>query len=137
MMYGSWDMKRDRQNFLSFWTICCPFTSLTTQKIKILKNWKKQQEILSFYTCVPKITITWCMVPEILSTTDISFCHFAIFALLPPPPPTPPPPSNSQKNANFKKMKKAPGDSIILHKCTKNHDHMIYCSLDMAHDRCN
>ena len=33
-------------------------------------------------------------------------------------------------------MKKTPGD-IILHTCTKNHDHMLYCSWDMAHDRCN
>ena len=38
MMYGSWDMKRNRQNFLSFWTVFCPFTPLTTQKTK---NWKK------------------------------------------------------------------------------------------------
>ena len=34
-------------------------------------------------------------------------------------------------------MKKTFGDIIILHKCTKNHDHMLYCSWDMAHDRCN
>ena len=33
-------------------------------------------------------------------------------------------------------MKKTPGD-IILHKCTKNHDHMLYCSWYMAYDRCN
>ena len=39
MMYGSWDI--NRQNFLSFWTIFCPFISLTTQKIKILKKMKK------------------------------------------------------------------------------------------------
>ena len=25
MMYGSWDTKRDRQNFLSFWTVFLPF----------------------------------------------------------------------------------------------------------------
>ena len=30
-----------------------------------------------------------------------------------------------------------PGDIIILQKCTKNHDHMLYCSCDMARDRCN
>ena len=72
MMYGSWDMKHDRQNFLSFWTVFCHFTPLTTQKIKILKNWKK-----------------------------------------------------------------TPGDIIILHKCTKNHDHMLYCSLDMARNGFN
>ena len=40
MMCGSWDMDHDRQNFLSLWTIFCPFTTLTTQKIKILKKWK-------------------------------------------------------------------------------------------------
>ena len=40
---GSWDMERDRHNFLSFWTIFCPFTPLTTQKTKILKKWKKNQ----------------------------------------------------------------------------------------------
>ena len=34
------------------------------------------------------------------------------------------------------KKKKIPGD-IILHKCTKNHDHMLYCSWDMVCDKCN
>ena len=62
MMYGSSDMERDGQNFLSFW---------------------------------------------------------AIFPLLPP---------NNPKNQNFEKMKKKPGNFIILHKCTKNHVHMLHCS---------
>ena len=35
------------------------------------------------------------------------------------------------------KMKKNPGDIIILHKCAKKHDHLLYCSRDMADDRCN
>ena len=30
-----------------------------------------------------------------------------------------------------------PGDIIILHKCTKNHDHTLYCSWDRARDGCN
>ena len=34
------------------------------------------------------------------------------------------------------KKSQAPGDIIILHKCTKNHDHMLYCSWDIACDRC-
>ena len=34
-------------------------------------------------------------------------------------------------------MKKTPGDNIILHKCTKNHDLMLYCSWDMVCGRCN
>ena len=48
IMYGSWDTKWDRQNFLSFWAIFCPFTTpplptnthtspLMTPKITILK----------------------------------------------------------------------------------------------------
>ena len=44
---------------------------------------------------------------------------------------------NSPKNEDFKKMKKTPRDVIILHKCTKNHDHMLYCSWDMACDGCD
>ena len=44
---------------------------------------------------------------------------------------------NNPKNQNLEKLKKASGDIIILHKCTKNHDHMLYCSLDMVRDRFN
>ena len=53
MMYGSWDMECNGQNFLSFWTVFCPLTPFITRKIKILKKWKNLQEILSFYICVP------------------------------------------------------------------------------------
>ena len=34
-------------------------------------------------------------------------------------------------------MKKTPGDIIILHKCTKNNDHMMYGSWNMVCDRQN
>ena len=47
----------------------CLFTPLAAQKIKISEKWKKSLEI-SFYTCVPKITIRWCTVPEIWCVTD-------------------------------------------------------------------
>ena len=60
MMYGSWDMKRDGQNFLSFWTVFLPFY-----------------------------------------------------------------PPNNSKNQNFEKLKKTPGDIIILHMCTTNENHMV------------
>ena len=33
--------------------------------------------------------------------------------------------------------KKAPGDIIILHKCTKNHDHRLYCSWAIVCAGCN
>ena len=32
---------------------------------------------------------------------------------------------NNPKNQNFEKMKKMRGDIFILHKCIKNHDHML------------
>ena len=41
-------------------------------------------EISSFYTCVPKLTIIWCMVPEMWSVIDRIFCHYGpFFPLLP------------------------------------------------------
>ena len=70
--------------FLSFWAIFCPLTLLTTWKIKVLKKWKKAYiQKLLFYTCMPQMMIIWCMVPEIWSATDRTFCHFGpFFALL-------------------------------------------------------
>ena len=38
IMYGPWDMECERHNFLTFWTVFCPFTPPTTRKIKILKK---------------------------------------------------------------------------------------------------
>ena len=75
-------MEPDRQNFLSFWTIFYPFTPPWTQKIKILKKWKKHLNILSLYKCVPEMTVIWCMVPEIWSAKDRSFCYFGTFFVL-------------------------------------------------------
>ena len=46
-------------------------------------------------------------------------------------------PHNKMKNQNVEKLKKTPGDIIILHKCTPNHDNMLYYSLDMACNRFN
>ena len=34
----------------------------------------------------------------------------------------------TQKNQNLEKMKKTPGDIIILQKCNKNHDHIPHRS---------
>ena len=40
MIYGSWDMKCDEQNFLYFWTSFCSFTPIMTRKIKFWKTEK-------------------------------------------------------------------------------------------------
>ena len=61
ILYCSWDMARETCNcYFSFWAIFCPFTSLPT-----LPDLE-----ISFYTCVPKIMISWCTVPEIWWATD-------------------------------------------------------------------
>ena len=65
MMYGSWDMEYDGQKFLSFLTIFCPFTPLTTWKMKILKKWRECLEISYFYNSAPRIMIICYTVPEI------------------------------------------------------------------------
>ena len=44
-------------------------------------------------------------------------------------------PLNNPKYQNFEKVKKVPGD--ISQKCTKNQNHMLYCSWDMVRDGCN
>ena len=87
MIYSSWEIECDRLklvimgHFLSF--ISPP--PQKTQKIKTLKKWKKFLEISSFYTCVPKMTIIWGVVPETRSKPDILFCNLGpFFALLPP-----------------------------------------------------
>ena len=73
--------------------------------------------------------IIWCIIAEIWSATDIIVCYFGpFFTLLPHEQP---------KKTKFWKNVKKTGDIIILHKCTKSHDHMLYCSWDMAHNECN
>ena len=125
IMYGSWDMERDRQffvildHFLNFYP---PWT----QKIKIFKKWKKHLKILSFYKYAPYMTVIWCMDPGIWSATDIIFVIFNRFLPFYYP--------NNLQNQNFETMKKPPGDIIILHRCTINDNHMMYGSWDNEHD---
>ena len=81
--WKSYDIKCDRQN-LSFWTIFCPLTPLTTWKIKKLKNWKKSLEIYHFTQVYLKWQSydVWFLRYEAWRTKF--FCHFGpFFALLP------------------------------------------------------
>ena len=98
------------------------FTLLTTNspKNQNFKKMKKSLEISSFYILVSEIMIISYTVPEIWHMTDvIVIFHFGLFfALLP---------LMAQK-IKTSRLKKMPGDIIILHKCTKIHDHMLYCS---------
>ena len=131
MIYGSWDMKHNRLNFLSFWTIFCPFTSLKTWKIKILKKWKQQKKNAWRYYHFIYVYHKW-------KSYDVWFLRYGawqtiFFLILDHFVPFYPP--NKPENQNFEKREKTPGD-IILHKCTKNHDDILYLSLDMVLDKC-
>ena len=108
-------------NSRSFFALL-PTKSLKPQNLyKIKKNcWS------SFYTCVPKITIIWCMVCEIQSEINRFFCHFGPFFALSLPA--------NVKNHNFEEMKRAPGDVIIVHMSINTYNHM-YASWDMERDR--
>ena len=114
-------MERDGQNFLSFRTFFWPFISLITGKIKILniiilpKSTKNHDHMLC---------CSWD------TTHDGCNCYFSFWAIFCPFTPI-----TAWKMKISKKWKKMPGDIIILHKCTKNHNHMIYCSWDMERDR--
>ena len=100
-----------------------PFTPLTTHKIKILKKWKKPPgDIITLHMCPINdnhmMYNSWNMKHD-----DRIFCHFGPFL--------PFYPCNNPKNQNFEKLKKTPGDIIILHMCAINDNHMMYGSWEI------
>ena len=66
----------------------------------------------SFYTRAPKITIIRCMLPEMWHAID--FVPFFALLFL----------DNLEKHIS-EKLKKTPGDMIILHMCTINNNYMM------------
>ena len=100
MISNSWDIE---QNILKLVILgnLCPFTPppKNLQKSKFWKMKKFPGDIIILH-CVPKITIIWCMVPEIWSEADRIFCHSGLlFAFYLPPPMDP-------ENQNFEKNEK-------------------------------
>ena len=97
---------------------------LKTQKIKILKKWKKKSgDIIILHMCTRNnnhmLYHSWdvkCGEQNFLSFWTV-FCHF------------------NPKNQNLEKMKKKPGDIIILHKCTINDNQMMYGFWYIEHNR--
>ena len=75
MMYGFWNMERDRQKFCyfrPFFTFSpppppspLPLPSNKPKNQKKKLKWKKHLKISSFCTSVPNKLITWCAVLEI------------------------------------------------------------------------
>ena len=107
--------------FLGYFLPCYPPNSLKNENFK---KWKQYLEIPSFYTSVPKIMAIWYTVPGIMRMTHVTVLFFfgLLFGLSPPTLP---------EKWKFQKNEK-PGDTIILHMCTKNYDQMMYCFWDMV-----
>ena len=87
MVYSSWDTEWDRQNFLSFWAIFCPFT--TPNNPKKSKFWKKNQKMPGY------IILLYIHVYNKWRSYDIwllkynmwqtNFCHFRPYFALSAP----------------------------------------------------
>ena len=127
MMYGSWDIEHDRQNFLSFRTILCSFTSLRTRKIKILKKWKSSWRYYHFkhkYHKWKSYDVWFLRYGARYTECFLILDHFCPFT--PPFLPSPHPRPNSPENQNFEKMKKHVEISSFYTSLTKI---MILCNV--------
>ena len=79
LRHGVWQTE-----FFVIKTPFSPLTPLITQKIKILKKWKKHGDNIILHMCTINENHIWCVVPEIWSVTERIFCHFAPFCTLLP-----------------------------------------------------
>ena len=86
MMHGSWDTQCNWQNFLPFWTIFCPFTTVTTRKIKILKKRKYPGDIITLHKSTENHDHTLHFSWNTMHDRCNFYFHFGlVFALLPSP----------------------------------------------------
>ena len=77
-----WGMVSDIWSETEFFCHFGPFFTyfpFNNSEINILKKWKKHLEMSSCYTCVPKISTTWCMLPKIWSATENFLSFWVIF----------------------------------------------------------
>ena len=115
-------------NFRSFFALLPHYW---LQKLKFGKNWKKpwmHDPLTHAYHKSRSYDVWFLRFPKIWSAIDRTFLSsWAIFCPFTP---------LIARKMKKSKMKKTPGD-IILNKCAKNHDHMLYCFRDITHERCN
>ena len=123
MMYGSWYTERDRDNFLSFWTIFCTFTPLTHPKNQDFEKMKKtSRDIIILHICTINDSHMMHVSGDIECNGQNFLSFWSVFCFFTP--------LTTQKNKVLKKMEKLPGDIIILHRCNINDNHMMYGSCD-------
>ena len=81
MIYGSWDMKRDWQNFLSFWTVFLPFYP-PNKKSKFLKTEKEHWRYHHFTQVYQKswsYHMLYCSLDMVHNRFNCYFSFWAIF----------------------------------------------------------
>ena len=108
MMYGSWDTKHDRQNFFSFWIIFLPFYPPNNLKNQ---NFEKMKKMPGHIITLQRGTknhdhMLQCFLDMEHNRCNCYFSFWAIFLPFYLP--------NAPKKSKFKKMKKNPGDIIIV-----------------------
>ena len=127
ILYGYWAMKRDGQNFLSFWTVFCSGgTPDNPKNTKIEKLKKTLGDIIILYMCPRNVNHIMYGSWDTERDRQIFFVtldHFLPFY-----------PSKNLNNQNFKELLKMPRDIIILEMRTINHNNMINDSWDMKRD---
>ena len=134
MTYGSWDINCNRYIFfvvLGHFLPFCHFLPFFAQKMKTSRKWRKHpRDIIILHKCTINCDyMLYCSWDMVRDGCNCYFSFWAAFCFYP---------SNSPKiSKKMKKQKKMTGDIIILHKCTKTHNHMLYCSWDLVHDGCN
>ena len=128
MIYGSWNIRCSRQNFLLFWAMFCTFTPLKTWKIKIVTNNKKKNTRRYYhFTHVHHKWQSYDVWFLKYGAQQRIFCHLgSFFGLLHPYGPR-----KSKFSTKKNQKKKTSGDIIILH----NVHHMVYGSCDMECNR--
>ena len=96
------------------------FYPLTIRKTKFWRKKKATRDITILYMCTINynhmVYVSWDLEHDGLNF--LSFCHFYS--------------TNNTENQDFEKNEKQQQqqpDIIILQKCTKNHDHMLYAIL--------
>ena len=120
--------------YFSFWALHFSFTPLTAQKWKFQKNEKTNKLGDTFILHKRAKNHDHMLYCSLDLACDGCNCYFFLGggAIICPFTPL-----TARKMKISNKWKKNPGDIIILHKCTKKYDHILYCSQDMARDRCN
>ena len=137
MVYGSWNIWYDRQNFLVLFGYFLPVHPPSPWWHVISKFWKVEKNTCRYYNFT-HVCLKWQShdvwflsewVNEIWSPTDRIFCHFGWltdiififhFGLLSAFTP----PNDRKKNSKKIKKKTTSVDIIILHMWTINDNHM-------------